>query len=98
MRLARKHPALADVLFRKQFADARIVRTMGRLLVSAPRSARLLAALARPLVVRAIERGWVGGLHAASPAGRPAAFAWASDDETPDGRQTVWYRSWNADP
>jgi hypothetical protein len=62
VRLARKHPALADVLFQEQFADARIVRTMGRLFVATPRSARLLAALARPLVVRAIERGWAGGL------------------------------------
>ena len=62
VRLARKHPALADVLFREQFAGARIIPTMGRLLVSAPRSAQVLASLARPLVVRAIERGWAGGL------------------------------------
>jgi glycosyltransferase involved in cell wall biosynthesis len=61
VRFARKHPELAATLFRDQLADSRIVRAVGRVIMAAPRAAPLLA-LPRPLIVRAIERGWVGGL------------------------------------
>ena len=61
VRFARKHPEVARVLFRDQLAHSRVVRTVGHVMTAAPSAARLLA-LPRAVVVRAIERGWMGGL------------------------------------